>query len=1309
MALNIYSKTFQDVMQDFENLAKTDVEFLQSQELQNKFITQKGLDPEEFAQAYAEYDRAWDRGIRDFRGAQIQFDDDPNLNFAEETVGSLARFGGRTLEELSDFLKLIPGVPDSDRSLARFLPKSWQQYVDPYHGNHIQGDVENIGAQIATFFTPGGLPMQALKGVNKLSKVQRLGKHGDKIRKVAGSKVGKLSAVGAGSALHESIINNDDLDLLEEITSSEEGIKLLERLESNPEDRYAFNLLKNFGINLGIEGGILASGGALVKGYKAFKNTQTGNKIYKLGRKFLATRRGTDDTFLAEEINRNTAAAQASARADGLATTLEQSVKNNDQRAFEIYKSLRGTRPLYAKNLGYEIKNNEDVVSAALRGDEDALKSLSKDTRNVVGDMRSAVDDLSIYLKDNVFQGELAAGIDKNIGAYLNRSYLIFDDGAYRKKLKKAAKNFVDKEKFKYNPGDKALRNKLSEQDRVFADAWHFIKKDFNLVNDEQVAEKFNEFVDIADKDELAAFFGMATKGDSLLGTSRATRKLKNIPKEYRALWGEVKSPYANYVSTYKKLSIMKAEHQFMSDMVPRLEANMLAKKASDLTAKERRGPDKWKSIQDLANDRAAIVFGMRADKKITKALQDKIDALDKKNYEAELFDADAYKEGRISRQQFDENARARRQEMENLKASSLRPLDELLPQSKDMYIAPEYADAIAEFGKDDVNAAFRWWGTAKGISQTTKTVYNPATHARNTIGNMFLLLANGMNPFGGKGSFGKAAKQTMARISGKTDKEMGEQLAEMIEYGIADSSVTLGLIKQNLKRFRNPDDSQMISGLASNKIARVYEGEDYLFKVMHYEKTLDYLKKAHPNMKLEEVKQMAAQRTRDLMPNYQLVPKAFKYLRYSPIGDFVAFPAEMARVTKNLVKYTLDDIFSDNKVLQRAAYKRMAGLTSVSLMPDMMENMSASIYGINTDQQEAIKQIDVPFYMGSPKLFLSGIKQNKRGGKEVDVIRMGPSDPFDSLKVAAKLLHETFLTATEVPDQDKRSILSKKAAIASLDRTISPFVGTSMLTDMLLSLDNNPDLASSFPNTQLGDFARYMTNVFGLPTAVGTTTARIASAFEPGFVTFLKRRSDYEKALEKEKALSGDTGEAYNQYMSPMNFDFFPELLGHGSRPLDLTGSFYRNVGRHLKEQDRLDTNYMGELKRRNQSPEEYITLINNFSDLQDDRKKEATKARAAMEYYHDLGFDLDDMVKGMTMLGNRKSDSEFYNSDEFSRLNSFMINNYNPTKISDQFVEDFLRETGYNYDLLDLLLQQREKFLGSTIENYNRKNLRR
>ena len=40
-------------------------------------------------------------------------------------------------------------------------------------------------------------------------------------------------------------------------------------------------------------------------------------------------------------------------------------------------------------------------------------------------------------------------------------------------------------------------------------------------------------------------------------------------------------------------------------------------------------------------------------------------------------------------------------------------------------------------------------------------------------------------------------------------------------------------------------------------------------------------------------------------MPNYNLVPKFFKRLRAMPVGNFVAFPAEIVRNTKNLVKYS--------------------------------------------------------------------------------------------------------------------------------------------------------------------------------------------------------------------------------------------------------------------------------------------------------------------------------------------------------------------------------------------------------------------
>lgn len=76
----------------------------------------------------------------------------------------------------------------------------------------------------------------------------------------------------------------------------------------------------------------------------------------------------------------------------------------------------------------------------------------------------------------------------------------------------------------------------------------------------------------------------------------------------------------------------------------------------------------------------------------------------------------------------------------------------------------------------------------------------------------------------------------------------------------------------------------------------------------------MDYLKKAFPDKGIDEIERMAAQRTRDLMPNYNLLPKFVKATRYMPVANFAGFAAEMARVSKNLVKYSFDDVLSGNK-----------------------------------------------------------------------------------------------------------------------------------------------------------------------------------------------------------------------------------------------------------------------------------------------------------------------------------------------------------------------------------------------------------
>jgi hypothetical protein len=1318
MALNIYTETFQKVARDVDKLFK-DPEtvkrlFANDAELLTKYIIQRGLDPEEFTSAYHEYTAAQEKGITDFRGSQIQLDDDPNLNTYEEILGSLARFGGRTLEEFSEYLKLIPGprgtpgpgqmagsVFDTQASLATLLPKGWQEYLDPYHGEGIQGDVESIGAQVATFLPGFGLPGLALKTTGKLSKMQRLGKHGDKIRKAAGSRAGKLGAVGVGSAVHESIINNHDISAIQDIVNTPGGLDLLERIEDNPEDRETYNLLRNMGTNLGYEaafaGGILG----FMKMYKAFKNTQIGNKVTRLGRQYLNTRRGTDDEFLASYTQRNHATQKAQHEADGIASDLKKSVAENDKNAFKIFAGVR-QGDMMSKELDAPITNVEDVVSAALRGNREALASLSKPTQKLVGRMRFQIDELSRYLGDNVFTGELSATMSKNLGVYLNRSYRIFDDGSYRKDLKKVADKFVKENKFKGNPKDKAFRDSLSDSERVVADAWHYIKKNFKDMNtDPDVEEALRELVERADTPEsLFAFLGIATRGDNLLGTSKVTRKLNNVPREIRALWGEVKTPYADFATTYHKLATMKAEHVFTSDLARKLQADLIAGQGGkhvvrygDKGAEALIKKEGYKSLEKLADQRAKIVFG-KSERPVPKHIQEQIDEIaDKRRIFEEGFDQISRQRVRTKAELDDKNLtlRAFDQEMENLREPFLSGLKGLTPQAKDLYVSKEYIDMLEELGKKDTtHALLKFWGAAKGVSQTTKTVYNPATHGRNTMGNMILLAANGMNPFGGTG-FNKAFQLTAARLSGQTNEELGKQLGKMVGFGLADSSVTLGLIKANLKGLKN--EKGFVNKIGNNKVAQLYEAEDYIFKVMHFEKSLKMLKKAFPNRSIDDLEKMAAQRTRDLMPNYQLVPKAFKAARLSPIGDFIAFPAEMARISKNLVKYSLDDLFSNNPTLQRAAKVRIAGLTSVALIPDIMESVSADIFNISAEQQEALKQTDVPFYKGSPKVFTSGITKNKRGGTQVDVVRIGPTDPFDAVKVAAKLIHEAILStpAWMGMTKEKMSTLSAKSALASLDRTVSPFVGSSMLTDMILSLDNNPDMASSYPNTAFGDLAKNVARTFDLPTRAGTVMGRIGSAFEPGFITFMNRRSKYEDALEANRRRGDYSGEAYNYYWSPMKFGpdghitspedvlgMVPELVGLGSRPVDISGGFYRNISQHLRNIRTSNQNYQRDFRNPNLTEEQYMDSVQRYDITQRDNKKQAASIRALMEYYRDLGFTEKDIIKSMTMLGSKTRPRDYGKSKEFRDLLAIIRNTHIPTEITNDLIANILLRAG-------------------------------
>ena len=1285
--MNIYTQRFQDIAKELEQLAEKDSRFATNKEMQNLYLEQKGVDPDEFSQAYGEYIDKLEEGQTDFRSAQPELGDNIVADSIENVVGSVARFTGRTVGEYADYLKLL-GVE---------LPDSALKYLDPYHGDTLLSDVENFGGQIASFIGPG----LGLKAANTAIKLGKYGKH---FQKAFAKKPAKWGAVGTTFAAHEAIINNSDISAIEDILEDEEAAETLQKLEDNPEDREASNYLKNFLINLGYEGAFIGGGFALGKFYKnVFKKSRFGNRIISLTKKHFTTRRGLDTIEHERLLMRNEASRASLERARGVATSFQKSIKKNDKKLVEKYENAFPTR---------KKRNEEEILNDALAGDTGMASLLSGQSKKLLTEMRGTIDDLSEHLSNKVFTGKLSLKVDENKEMYLNRSYRIFDDPVYRTAIKRAADRYLKSENFNKiknaevskapNHIKKNLREQLNDEEKIIQDAYDFIKEDYPYLTDSGAQDQLMKFLKRSDHKEQNAFFDLVTQRDALLSSSKTFKEKKKVPAQIRALWGEVKSPYQKYVNTFSKLSVMKAEHKFTSDLATRLEG--LAAKgegAAFVSATKplltETGDRPWVSLQKVAEERAKAVFGPNA---FGKPIEQ--EAIEKISKNPNLTPA----------QKLDEI-----EKIKELHESYIKN-----PEAKKLYISPEYADILQEITKPPKEGwlykAADMWMRAKGLSQVTKTVWNPATHGRNTFGNMILMVANGMNPIGGKG-FSQAFKSTVARISGRTDKEMSAYLAKMIEYGIADSSVTLGLIKDNLKRFKNEDRffSKTKRGIGGHDIgtkgkdifpraigapARLYEGEDFLFKVAHWEKTLAYLKKAFPNETIEELEKMAARRTRDLMPNYKLVPTAFKNLRYMPIGDFVAFPAEMARVTKNLVRYTFEDLMSGNTVLQKQAYKRAGGMTTAALVPDVVQDMSARLMGISEEQVDAIDKASPDYYLNSTNVFFSPIKTDSKGGKVVDMVRFGPTDPFDSIKIAAKGMHEALLSDNINPE------IANKVALATLYRTAGPFGGSSMLTDTILELGGMEGRTSEYPRGRyLSDTMKHIARTFDLPTSVGVAAGIGLSVFEPGFLTHLQRIKDYESAEQAARAIDKymgeDTPEAWSAFMSPIAFDHLPELLGLGVRPFDISGSMYRKLGDPLKEIKKLDSNFFTELQKPNMNPEEYSQFYNEYDNLQVRRADKALALKGMLEYYKKLGLSERDIYLGMTQRGvkdlMKKTGKGYLDTQDWSMLMNILDNTYLSTDFKRNIIDKVIYQTGGRFNI-EPLLEKRDAYMGARIE---------
>lgn len=1068
MAISFRSQTFQDTKSALDSLA--DSGELTRENFDDK-VRELGVDPKDYRDAFADFKVAVEEGERDFTGRGIL------------PVRVAGRAIGETVESVEDVVNAIAGT---DLDFGNILPDSVREYAseifDPYHGSGSYGSGEKLVGDVASYFIPGMGAFKAGKGALALGKALP----GTRAAIISGSrkagrkgrKAGKVAGMGLAGSFGTTIIEDPRDNLFDMLIEDDEGEEVIKKLEQDPSDPDALDYLDAFVKNSLIEVPAAFAFGLpvyLTKAYKSYKASRPAQKLSFLGRlnKFTDSRLGTDDKTLASIIKRHGAAKAAVIRADGLAKDLDRSIKkeitnytpemevkvnnalqfsedglvsmrNNinrlqakERRMVDKYNLMPEgpQKEKYAKKIKEfregELKPAKNTLLQMRRNkiDYDELGQVAPETRNILDNMRSNIDDLSTYVENNVVKGKLQGVIQGNKGFYLNRSYEAFDNPEYAKELTKRVREF--------KPG--------TNTDEVLEGVHQYLLD--SGVEASKIPETMEKLLPQMGDDAggILQFMSDRAIGGGT-GTSRVLSKRGDIAAPLRAMWGEVTDAKKNYVKTFEKLSVMKAEDEFLRE----LAEDLVGKGFASRTKSEAFDMD----IGAVAESRLGKIMGR----------------------------------GKVAKNQIS------------------NPLEEV-------YANKNYKEAI-EVGLDEdtpTNGMLKTFMFAKGATQTAKTVMSPATHGRNLIGNVVMLAANGIVP--GFKSSGKALEQTASRLAGKNNKELGEIAARYSELGIIDSGVGVNLIRRNLNALTKGGENWMDKTALTRGTKKVntfltnlYQAEDDIFKIIHFEKTKDYIRKAYPNKTTKQIEEMAAQRTRDMMPNYGLVPRFVKNLRAAPVGDFIAFPAEMIRTTKNLVTYTLRDLASGNAELQKSAAKRLAGMTSAAVGGSALSNYSRQFHGITDDQEDAINVVVPSYEAFQDRVYTSGINKDKMGKVGVNYINLGPLDPYSYLKKGALLAHKM------IADGSLNETELNQAAIAMLDNQLGPFLEPSMITKAAIDLVQ-------------GDTYKDETSAMGV---IQKAVKIAVDPFIPGVANYLKKRYQYEQ-----------TKAGSNKIISPFVFNF--------------------------------------------------------------------------------------------------------------------------------------------------------------------------
>ena len=407
--------------------------------------------------------------------------------------------------------------------------------------------------------------------------------------------------------------------------------------------------------------------------------------------------------------------------------------------------------------------------------------------------------------------------------------------------------------------------------------------------------------------------------------------------------------------------------------------------------------------------------------------------------------------------------------------------LDDVLNPLAGKVTFPEYADALTktkELSKSFLAQIYQ--NTVlypKATAQMAKTILAPFTHARNFISAAAFAGANGLLPFGNIDD----VKKAFNALQVKGFRRDNPLYQELLELGVVNSQVQLrdllGLMEDakfgSILNRIGPDFNGVntfLRKMASLKkgFEDAYTAEDDFWKIFTYFGEKSRLKNAYnaaglkagmefvdPNgvkqiFNDEYLKKEAANLVKNQVPNYAFVSEAVRGIRRLPIGNFVAFPAEILRTGTNIVSRALDEINykviingKEKTPLKARGLQRLFGMVTTStVLPAGLVSIMSTIYDVSKEEVEAMRRY-VPEWSKNSTLIPF---KDKEGNLEyIDFSHM---NAYDTLVRPI----QTVINAVNDGRQDKDGIMGDfiLGLIESTSELGKPFITESMWTAAL-------------------------------------------------------------------------------------------------------------------------------------------------------------------------------------------------------------------------------------------------------------------